>query len=272
MRFSHPLSFLQPVSRPTYRPRRRGFTLLETLISVSIFTIIIGGTTALLVMLLRMCNNLSAGTVASVDASLALGRITQGIRQAQDFQLMDGGAFNTTYNAVNPSNASQIAITGIRVSAPAFAATTTIDVGGSSGTSAPLSGTNALYNQEAPGTTLDFFRSDKNGNPAPTTGTCLWMRGTENGQTINRALVKSVAPTWNAVQFITPYMPDGTTPIKNVVTIKLTCSYYSRINGNASSDTGKGGVTQLTGECVYLRNHSTNGTTASTGAKGKTQY
>ena len=278
MRFTNPL-FLRPRPRRTLSRTRRGFTLLETIISVSIFSIIVGGTTALLVMLLRMCNNLSAGAMASVDASLALGQITQTIRQAQDFELMDGtqavdgAAFGSAFYAANPANAAQVAVTGVRVFAPANASSATIAVGGTSG-NVTLSGTNALVNQEAVGQALDFYRSDDKGNPQPTTGKYLWMGKWGGGggkPNSGRALVKSVAPQWNAVQFITPYMPDGVTPIRNVVTVKLTCSYYSRINGEASSDAGKGGVTQLTGECVYLRNHSNTGTTASTGAKGKNQ-
>ncbi len=236
--------------------------------SVSVFAIIIAGTTALLVMLLRMCNNLTAGTMSAIDASLAIGRVAQNVRQAQKFDLMiPEEGYGTTYYAPNPSSTSNIVVTGVRIYAPSAASSTIIAVGGTSG-NVTLAGTSALANPKETGATLDFYRSDTSGNPAPTTGTCLWMKGTENGLAVNRALVKTVAPAWNAVQFVQPYMADGTTPLPNAVTIKLTCAYYSRINGSVSSDSGKGGVTQVTGECIYLRNHDPNGVT-STGAQGK---
>lgn len=256
------------------------------MVSLSLFTLIIGGTTTLLVMLLRMCSNLAAGTMASVDASLAINRVTQNIRQAQSFQLMatEGGV--STY-AADPNNAANVAVTAVRVYTPRPAPVVNITINGAA-KALPNAGTNqpALLDRTTPSATgvdtrptLDFYRSDKNGNPLPSTGDCLWMTGTEDGQVIptqagkapGRALVSHIAPVWNAVQFIQPYMPDGTTPIKNAVVVKITCSYYSRINGNASSDSGKGGVTQLTGECVYLRNHDPSGV-SSGGAVGKRQY
>ena len=222
----------------------------------------------MLIMLLRMCNNLTAGTMSAIDASLAIGRIAQSVRQAQKFDLMSPEeGYSTTYYAVNPASSSNIVVTGVRIYAPSTAASTTIVVGGASG-NVTLAGANALADPKVTGATLDFYRSDINGNPAPGTGTCLWMKGTENGVAVNRALVKTVAPAWNAVQFVQPYSADGITPLPNAITVKLTCSYYSRINGNVSSDSGKGGVTQITGECIYLRNHDPNGVT-STGVQGK---
>ncbi|MEO7715508.1 MAG: hypothetical protein ABIY70_04860, partial [Capsulimonas sp.] len=104
----------------------------------------------------------------------------------------------------------------------------------------------------------------------PNSGTCLWEKGIDQGVSVNRAIIKSVAPSLNAVQFIQPYMPDGVTPIANEVKIKIISAYFDPIRGYTSSDAANGNVTQLTGEVVYLRDHNPFGAT-STSAHGRTQ-
>jgi hypothetical protein len=98
--------------------------------------------------------------------------------------------------------------------------------------------------------TVWVYRADPNGAPNPGGGTCLWIRGVEQGRAVDRALIRSVdtsAP--GAVAFARP------SSLPNQVTIAVRSSYFSPIHGAQTSDTNDRSRTiTLTGRCVLLRN------------------
>lgn len=249
------------------RRRRGGFTLAELMVAMSVFALLTLGVISLFITMLRLCGSVQGATSASLDAANAVGRVTNSLREARTFTLMDGGAFGTTYDAID-ANGIYVAVTGIRISFPA--PVTTVAVTTPSTAAVALSGSDALWNRKGAGQTLDFYRANLDGTPNPRTGVCLWASGTENGQPVNGPVIKSIAPTLDAVQFIQPNMPDGVTPLANEVKVKITSAYYDPARGYTSSDSATQVTTELTGECIYLRDHSPTGAT-STGAHGQRQ-
>ena len=242
---------------------RRGYTLVELMVGLSILTLLLGGGAAMLTTMLRAGGAVSGATGASLDAGNALQRMTGDLREARRFSLQD----NATYDATDVSN-NVIAVTAVLMTSPASRAATTVAKDAAGTSTVALSGSAAPWDQ-ADGPALLFFRSDTSGNASPNTGSCLWMRGTENGVAVDQAIVKSIAPALDAVQFIQPYQPGTTKPVVNEIKIKLTTAVYDPVHGTASSDSTTGGVTQLTGDCVYLRDHDTSAPSATT--NGHTQ-
>ncbi len=121
------------------------------------------------------------------------------------------------------------------------------------------------------------------GTPRPNDGACLWIKGTEHGVSLGtlpggsvpgRPIVKDIAPVPNAVQFFEPLTnpADPTSPpVPNAVQVKITCGQYDLAhNGTTSSDSAFGGASQLTGDSVYMRDHTPFNAT-NTGANGHTQ-
>ena len=108
---------------------------------------------------------------------------------------------------------------------------------------------------------------DPTGNPNPKAGTYLWQYTVPPTDASfnptkypnNLAVIcKSVATVPNAVQFVRPSY--GSIAEVNQVEIKIISSYYSPINGRQTSEEGNGAASsQLSGKCVYMRNHCTAG-------------
>jgi hypothetical protein len=205
---------------------------------------------------------MSIGTT-SLDAANAVQKISSSLRQARSFQIVD-----TTANDAVDSTNTVVAVTRLHVVFPAAATNITV-VSTSGGGTLTLSGTSAIFDRTTNGATLDFYRSDSQGNPAPSNGGYLWMQGTDNGAAVNRALVRTIAPEADAVQFIQPYAADGTTLSPNAVEISIVTSNNNGIAGTVSSHSTKGTTTLLTADMVYLRDHDPAGVT-SAGAHGRT--
>ncbi len=261
-------------------PRRRrggacvGYTLVEVMASVMILSLLMAGVIGMFLAMLRIGGSVTGSVNASLDARSAIQRITGDLREARRFSLQDNAAYDAT-----DANNNVVAITAIQMTFPAARATVTVAKDVNANATAALPGPNAgaLWDQND-GSALLFYRANwkqpdgADGTPNPNSGNCLWESGTENGVAVNGPIVKTIAPTPNAVQFIQPYIPGSSpaTPIPNEIKIKLTTSSYDPVHGAASSDSAAGGVTQLTGDCVFLRDHDPSGTSSST-ANGHAQ-
>ena len=241
----------------------RGFTLMEFMFAITLCSLLVLAMMSLYIMMTKTAAKAVSIGTTSLDAANAIQKVTFSLRQAQSFQVMD----NATYDAVDGSG-NVVAVTGLTVTFPAAASALSV-VATASGATVPLTGASAIFDRTAGGSTLLFYRSDSKGNPAPSTGSCLWMTGTDMGVTVNRALIKTVSPTATAVQFMQPYMPDGTTPIPNAVEISIVTANNNGSAGTVSSHSTRGGTTTLTGEQTYLRDHNPTGVT-STGIHGRT--
>lgn len=218
---------------------------------MGVLTLLLLGVMGLFLVMLRAAGSGTASISASLDAGNALQRMTADLREARRFDLQD----TTNYDALDSGN-NVVAVTGLLLTFPGSYSATTVakDSGGAS--TATLSGSNALWDPTVTtGNTLLFYRSDTTGQAKPSTGTCLWAVGTENGVAVNGPIIKSIAPVVDALQFIQPYAPGSTTLVKNEIKIKLTTAVYDPIHGTASSDSTTGGQSELTGECTYLRDH-----------------
>ena len=250
------------------RPRNIGFTLFEIMVAVGLGSILTVGVVTLFITMLRFSGSVSAATDASIDAGNTIQRVTTDLREARDFSLMDGGTYGTTYDA-NDVNGNVVAVTGVHVVFPASNSTSAV----LTSTTSPvvlLTGPNSLYNRNADGATLNIYRSNLDGTPNPGSGKCLWASGTENGTLVNNAIIKSVSPGLDSIQFIQPYLADGVTPIANEIQVKIACAYWAPLHGSATNESTLGTVTRLTGECVYLRDHNPYGN-VSGGAHGRIQ-
>jgi len=256
------------------RASRKGFTLVEVMASVLILSLLMAGVIGMFLTMLRIGGNVSGSVNASLDARNAIQRMSADFREARRFTLQD----NATYDSTDASH-NVVAITGIQMTFPSVHAPVTVaeDVNGNAQVNLPGPSAGALWDR-GDGGNLFFYRANwkqpegADGTANPNTGRCLWANGIENGAAVNGPLVTSIAPTLDAVQFIQPYVPGSNpaTPIPNEVKIKLTTSSYDPAHGTTSSDSAAGGVTQLTGECVFLRDHDPSGVT-SNGANGRAQ-
>ena len=241
----------------------RGFTLLEVMFAITLCSLLMLAMMSLYTMMLRVAATAVSIGTTSLDAANAIQKVTSSLRQAQSFQVMD----NSTYDAVD-SSGNVVAVTGLNVISPAAASSISVVVT-SAGATVPLSGTSAIFDRTKTGTTLLFYRSDNKGNPLPSTGSCVWMKGTDTGVTVNRALIDTVSSEATAVQFIQPYMPDGVTIIPNAVEVSIVTANNNGTRGTVSSHSTRGSTTMLTGDQSYLRDHNPTGAT-STGAHGRT--
>lgn len=308
-------SFLMIIARrrrlrkPT--SRQSGFTLVEMIIGSMLLTLLMFGMFSIYTTMMRLCASVSSSAYVSSDAANAVQRVTNDLREAQNFELMDGTggvdgtAFGTAYDAVNGSTHAVICVTGIRLFSPAVfqsqavppsgspQGTVGVTINGRAGTIA-LVGAAAPWDHNAAGTTLDIYRASykqkkpdgtpmADGTARPNDGACLWITGTEQGADLGtlpgrviagRPIVKNIAPAPNAVQFFQPLTnpADPTSqPLANAVQIKITCGQYDfNHNGATSSDAAFGGVSQLSGNCVYMRDH-TPFSAVNTGVNGHTQ-
>lgn len=271
------------------RRRRGGFTLTELMFATGIFALLILGVVGIYIASLRLGVSVISDSSSSSDAANATQHVVNDLREAQNFELMDGTgqvdgtAFGTAYDATD-SNGNTV-VAGIRIFAPgryAYPSSdpaygNTIQVKTSATRTITLSGTSAPWDHNQVGTSLDIYRADyqktgvADGTVDPSAGAALWAKGTDNGVTVNKPIIKSISPTVDAVQFIQPY--DSTTgkPLTNEVKIKITCAAYAPTHGEASSDSSAGGTCQITGECTYMRDHNP-ASTGSTDTNGRSQY
>lgn len=255
-------------TRAARRGKRGGYTLVEVAVSGTILSLLMIGVISMFLAMLRIGGSVTGSVNASLDARNAIQRITGDFREARRFSLLD----NATYDATD-AGGNVVAVTAVQMTFPAARPAVTVakDVGGNQKVFLPGPNAGALWDR-SDGSALLFYRANwkqpegADGTANPNTGKCLWANGVENGAAVNGPIVKSIAPVLDAVQFIQPYVPASNppTPIPNEVKIKLTTASYDPVHGAASSDSAAGGVTQLTGDCVFLRDHDPSGTTSVT--------
>ena len=197
--------------------------------------------------------------------------------------------FSTTYDSGSGAETINTAIqmtsppaltpatNGYKTIIPAI---TAIQVQNSAGTTIPIP--SQPYQSSGGGSTKTvlIYRGDPNGTPDPNptgsavtgAGTYLWEYTVPATKLFtldiadpipaNRnpvALCKSVAKAPNAVQFVRPVYSGVAQPWQ--VELKIISGYYSPIRGTETIE-GSTGVTQLSGKCVYMRDHSATGTPA----------
>ncbi len=260
------------------------------MVSFSILILLGAGIMTLYVNIVATSSRVTASAYTAMDAAKAVDRLSLTLREARRFEFMDNGTtgpvpYQSTNMGNNPNYSATISgtagagtiVTGIHIVQPAALSNVSLSVPTVSGyTSTAMSGAKALVDYRTDGTFLDVYRSDRQGHPAPTTGTCLWIRGTLNGDTVRtdsqadttkgidgKPLVDDIATWAGAVQFV-----QGQT---NEVRIKIVTGKTYGVGKKLTSDSSKGGVTGLTAADVYLRNHDPSGVLANS-AHGKTQY
>lgn len=259
---------------------RRGYTLPELMVSLGVLFLLLGGVVSVFLMMLRLSSSVVGASLSSTDAATALQRVTMALREADHFSLpgdLDNGYAGPAAMA-RDANGNTV-LTGIQITFPAQYPAPISYTTGAGVTPAALMGTSLPYSVGTVGTaTLTFYRANwhqpggADGTANPTSGNCLWVTGTENGVTVTPGpVIKTIAATADAVQFIVPRQPDGVTPIANEVEIKIVSGQYDAVHGTVSSDSASGGTTALTGVCVNLSNHNPT-PHAPGGANGKRFY
>lgn len=250
---------------PHTRTHRRGFTLVEAMVSMAIMSLIFLGTITLFTEAQRLTQRSSVGVQASQDATVGLQSILGSAREAYQFALPpDTGAngflaFTPPVGSVADYQVNSMN-TGIEFQAPGAASITLKD---RSGTAVTLAGT---YDRTLGGDLLWYYRGDPSGDPNPRTGRFLWMRrrkagavGTTFDET--RAICKLIltkhadgTDATDAVQFIRPVHSGITEQWQ--VEVKLVSGAQTSINGTQTNEATDGSsVNRLYGKCAEMRNH-----------------
>lgn len=241
------------------RRRNQGYSLVETLISMAILSMLFLTAMTLYIASFKLSLRVQASESATSDAGLATERVMNDVREAAWIDLpsdsdsqftappgVTSSAFSTTYggSAIN---------TAVEVILPPMSSATV-----STGVNTTVGDTVNQRNAQSSTSTLWFYRSDGSGNPN-TAGGYLWMVGTENGETVNQAIMKSIDTTsGGAVQFSRP-VNTSTVSLPYQLQAKIVSSYYSPVNGTQTSETTNGTqLTDLAGRCVEMRDHDTN--------------
>ncbi len=270
--------------------RKRGFTALEALVSLSILTLIGIVFMTLYVNIIATSARARVNVNASMDAAQAIDRLGLTLREARRFEFMDNGttgpasyqknattASNDNYfdSSIGTTDAEKI-VTGIRIVHAAIRSDVSIKLPG--GTTS-MSGSNALVNPHVDGGSLEVYRSDETGVPKPKDGTYLWMRGNLNGTAIptapsaapgidGRPLVDGIVKWPGAVQFI-QNGADGV-QIKIVTGRSYNAVRYATSDGR-TSDISKAEVAAVAAANVKLRNYGPNAS-KNASPRGKIQY
>ena len=286
----------QSISRPVSQRRRRiarqsGFTLLEMVIAVSLTSLMVLGAMDLLINSSRATVRTQAQIFATGDAANSIQQVIAQLREASTFTLPTSSVANTPetgWNTPTGTSAGQFSTTlntlpintAIEITAPIALTPTannykpgvqTIQVQNMAGTGSwPIS----PYNTQGAGSAVTLiYRGDPDGTPdpdptnntAPGAGTYLWQYTIPSDNSFNvtthppTALCKSVSSASDAIQFVRPVY--NTQPEQNQVEIKIISGYYSPINGTQTNEETNGASSsQLTGKCVYMRDHATAGT------------
>jgi len=273
--------------------RASGFTLIEVAISLVITGLILMTVMELFVYMLRTTMAANSTMFASSDSNKAMNHIIERAREARWLALPDdaspvftpppltlcqeqsGGAcqssdFETTYGGNVDTGVEIVFPAGSTTPNPVYTAcsadttnTPCVVLGSGSGTAVPV------YNRDTDGVNLYIYRANSNGSPNPSTGTCLWEAGTDNGVQVNQALMSSVAAAPNAIQFQRP--ATGAFQISGYeMDVKIVSGYYSPISGSTTNESTNGNIaTTLTGKCVLLRDCELDSTPhAGTGSAG----
>ncbi len=291
------------------RRLQRGLGLLETLICISIMALLFLGAMTLIVSASRSTVRTQAQVYANSDAANAIQNIIGWMREASTFSLPTSstsgtaesswnsmnstplGQFSTTLNGETINTAMEVTMPQVLTAAEnGYTASTNGQLrvlsqsggywqtGGANWQAAPCN-VQIAGGVGLPGIVVYiFYRGDADLAPDAAAGTYLWQYTLPSDSSFNpakyppSALCKSVSTAPNAVQFVRPYyIAGGGIPEQTQVEIKIISSYYSPINGQQTSEEGNGSsASQLTGKCVYMRDHCTAATSNTTNSGVRT--
>jgi len=224
---------------PVPKPRRRGFTLMETAIAVLLMSLIFLGTIALFTSAGKTGLKVTAANTAAVTSAQAMQSVCDDLKESY-WAALPGDTTPVTWPsgfvASNFQNGSYN--TGICLYAPVTTSTTL----------AGMSGSVPLLNRSATGQAAYLiYRGDADDTPNPN-GTYLWkqyLQGTQDPSII----AKNIASNPAAVQF--------RRTSTNSIEVKIVCGEWSREIGEQTSDATDGSkVTGIAGRTVLLRNTS----------------
>jgi len=247
------------IARKPVIQQRIAFTLIEASVSLGLVSLMFLGVIILFVTASGIAIRSNAQVSAANSVGRAMERVIGDTREAYTFALPDDASgftpplsyaasqFETTYNSASID-------TGIEITFAPMAAITVLNTAGNtlSVTPGPYSGTGV--------NNLWVYRADSNGTPDAAAGQYLWAYGSEEGQSVNNAIVRlcdtatNAAALPNAVQIVR-VMNTGSppAPIPYQVEFRLISSYYGYVNGSQSSESS--GTTMLTGKVALVRNH-----------------
>jgi prepilin-type N-terminal cleavage/methylation domain-containing protein len=230
---------------------RKGYTLVEVMIAVLLASLIFVTVIMIFTTVTQSTLSTQSELYASSDANTGMQRVIESTHAAglsalpgeTGFTALSGytnSAFQTT------DSSGSTVYTGLMLTFPAVNSTSITFPGCTNAVS--------VFDRTTAGTTMLYYRSDANGTPDASAGTCLWEYGTMNGTAYNQSLMKSVsATTSNSIQFMRP-----TVSLQNEIEVKIVSSYYSPINKTASNEALNGTTTTtLTGDAVMTRNSGT---------------
>jgi type II secretory pathway pseudopilin PulG len=289
---------------------QRGLGLLETLICISIMSLLFLGAMTLIVSASRSTVRTQAQVYSNSDAANAIQNIIGQLREASAFSLPTSntaGAAESTWNSMGTTPLGQFSTTlnGETINTAIEVITPQVLTPAENGYTASVSGLRVLsqsggYWQTGganwpasaapcnvqiaggvglPGSSVVLiYRGDANFTPDAPAGTYLWQYTLPLDSSFNpalyppTALCKSVSPAPNAVQFVRPYYAgSGQIPEQTQVEVKIISSYYSPINGQQTSEEGNGNSSsQLSGKCVFMRDHCTASTSNTTNSGVRT--
>jgi len=278
------------------RMAQRGFTLLEMMIAVSLMGLLFTGVMDLFIASTRTTVRTQAQIYATNDAANSIQNVIGQLREAQSFALPTSqtngqaeegwitlagtnlGQFSTTYNTETINTAIQLTTPpALTPAANGYtqAGVTQIQVQNANGTVSIPS--QPYQNNGSSAKAVLIYRGDPNGTPDPDptgsavakAGTYLWEYTIPANQAFTLdiadpnpllrnpvALCKSVATAPNAVQLVRPVYSNVPQPWQ--VELKIISGYYSPINGTETMEGGNG-ISQLSGKCVYMRDHNPTG-------------
>ena len=254
--------------------RNAGFTLVEAMISMLIMSLLLTGTIELFIASARTTVKTQAEANATIDAARAMHNLIEYAREAHWMALPTEdlpGTFTPMFTGIpgytaasyyQTTDGTSTIDTGLLLTFPGYkSGASPVTVNLSSGTVALNGASNAeVYDRSQDGPQVLVYRSDTNGVPDPSAGTCLWEYSlSDGGATYNQAIIKSVASAANAVQFVRP-TDTSNDPLPFQIEMKIVSGYYSLEVGQQTNEQSNGEHTsQLTGMCVLMRDHEMDG-------------
>lgn len=261
--------------------------MVEALLSISLMGLLGSGAIALFLAATRTSLKASAQTSSSLEAANALQTVIEQTQQAQSFSLPNelptSGAFvvpggrsaadfqTTLTSTVNGVSSTENIYTALELALPPGQSVTVKDTSGSNKAVVDSSGNTPIDRTASSTSTLLVYRGDPDGTPDPNptgsavknAGAYLWLYTMPPSNQFDlvhnppRSLCKSIATSPNAVQFIRPIVDGSLAQFQ--VQVKIISSYYSAINGVQTSEATDGSqVSQISGKCALMRNHSSN--------------
>lgn len=253
------------------RNAQNGFTVFELMITIGIISLLMLGTMDLYVGASRFTMRTQAEVFATYDAGTAMYQLIDQAREAQwlalpgettpggstMFQGLTSYPSVANYQTTDQSRTIETAMMLVFPASRTGASAMTVNLGTGSTT---LTGTSAVYDRNLTDDKLLIYRSDANGVPNPSSGTMLWIYSlSDNGATYNRAIIKSIATTPAAVEFVRP-TDSSNNILPYQVQIKVISGFYSPIYGHQTNEeTNALYTSQLTGMCVLMRDHEQDG-------------